>query len=168
MIRPTEPDDTTALVELARATGVFKASEVTALREVLDDYHARERALGHRAVVLELDDKPAGFTYYAPSDMADRAWYLWWIAVDPGMQAKGLGSVLLRHAEAEIREAGARLVLIETSSLPRYEPTRRFYLRHGYEVYGVLPDFYADGDDMVVFSKRFLPRDSAPPQEPLP
>jgi hypothetical protein len=45
-------------------------------------------------------------------------------------------------------------MLIETSSLPRYEPTRRFYLKHGYEPAAVLRDFYADGDDPVVFGKR--------------
>ena len=34
MIRPTTPDDTPALVEIARGTGVFKPAEVVALREV--------------------------------------------------------------------------------------------------------------------------------------
>ena len=165
MIRPTEPSETPALVELARATGVFKPSEVTALREVLDDYHDRERALGHRCVTLEVAGCIAGFAYYAPSAMAERGWYLWWIAVDPGLQARGLGTTLLRHAEGEMDEAGARLLLVETSSLPRYEPTRRFYLGRGYETYAVLRDFYADNDDMVVFSKRF---DSPPSASPGP
>jgi GNAT superfamily N-acetyltransferase len=158
MIRPTVPSETTVLVDLARATGVFKPSELTALREVLDDYHARERANGHRAVTLDHDGNPVGFAYYAPSAMADRAWYLWWVAVDPRLQSRGMGSALLRHTEDEIRGLGARLLLIETSSLPKYEPTRRFYFRHGYETYAVLRDFYADGDDMVIFSKRLLPR----------
>jgi len=39
---------------------------------------------------------------------------------------------------------------IETSSLPHYELTRRFYLKHGYEQAAVLRDFYSDGDDMVI------------------
>ena len=45
---------------------------------------------------------------------------------------------------------------IETSSLPHYEPTRRFYLKHGYELGATLRDFYAEGDDMVVFRKLLL------------
>ena len=44
MIRPTVPDDTPALLEIARGTGVFKPLEIVALHEVLDDYHAREHA----------------------------------------------------------------------------------------------------------------------------
>ena len=44
---------------------------------------------------------------------------------------------------------------VETSSQPKYEPTRQFYLRSGYTVEAVLKDFYAENDDKVVFVKRF-------------
>ncbi len=68
----------------------------------------------------------------------------------------------MRHIENDVREARGRLLLIETSSLPHYEPTRRFYLKHGYETAAVLADYYADGDDMVVFRKRFEPEATRP------
>src|SRR4051812_41543371 len=90
MIRPSEPHDSVALIDLARATAVFKPIELVALGEVLDDYHARDRALGHRAVTHEQDGRPVGFSYYAPAAMTDRAWYLYWIAVDPRLQARGI------------------------------------------------------------------------------
>jgi GNAT superfamily N-acetyltransferase len=154
MIRATRPDDTPTLVELARATGVFKPLEVQALREVLDDYHATNHALSHRSVTAEGDGRVTGFAYYAPSSMADRAWYLYWIAVRPDLQARGLGGRLLRHAEDEARARDGRLLLIETSSLPHYDLTRKFYLKHGYAQDAVVHDFYADGDDMVIFAKR--------------
>src|SRR4051812_24206952 len=162
MIRPSELRDSAALLDLARATAVFKPIELVALGEVLNDYHARDRELGHRAITDEQDGRPVGFAYYAPAAMADRAWYLYWIAVDPHLQARGMGSALLHAAEEDIRGRGGRLFLIETSSLPHYEPTRRFYLKHGYEEASVLHDFYADGDHLVVYRKRFLPRESPP------
>ena len=154
MIRPTTPEDTPALRAIAAGTGVFKPMELEALVEVLDDYHAENRQLGHVAVTLELHGKPAGFAYYAPAAMTDRTWYLYWIAVDKNVHAKGLGTRLLHRAEADVQAAGGRLFLIETSSLPHYDLTRKFYLKHGYEQAAVLRDFYADGDDMVVFRKR--------------
>ena len=86
--------------------------------------------------------------------MTDRTWYLYWIAVSKRLQARGLGGTLLRRAEDDARRAGGRVLFIETSSLPHYELTRRFYLKNGYEQAAVLRDFYADGDDMVVFRKR--------------
>jgi ribosomal protein S18 acetylase RimI-like enzyme len=154
MIRDTTPADTPALLQLTRGTGVFKPHEVQALDEVLADYHASSRQHGHRAVTLERDGRVLGYAYYAPAAMTDRTWYLYWIAVTKDIQAKGIGTKLLRHAEDEIRKAGGRVLFIETSSLPHYAQTRRFYEKHGYEVTGVLRDYYSDGDDMVVFRKR--------------
>ena len=61
---------------------------------------------------------------------------------------------MLRHVEDDIRRLQGRILLIETSSLPHYHLTRKFYLKHGYEEAAVLKDFYADGDDLVVFRRR--------------
>jgi ribosomal protein S18 acetylase RimI-like enzyme len=162
MIRPTIPADTPHLIAIAQATGVFKPLEIVALEEVLDDYHATYQAQGHRAVTLEQEGRPIGFAYYAPAAMTDRTWYLYWIAVAKTIQARGLGSRLLRWAENEIAEARGRLLLIETSGLPQYEPTRRFYAKHGYHVASRIADYYADGDDMVVYGKRFSPAAANP------
>jgi ribosomal protein S18 acetylase RimI-like enzyme len=157
MIRPARPEDTPTLLDIARGTGVFKPVEIDTLREVLDDYHAEAHAEGHRAVCYEQDGRVIGFAYYAPTAMTDNTWYLYWIAVSKQVQARGTGARLLRHAEEDARQAGARLFLLETSSLPHYELTRRFYRKHGYDREAVLRDYYADGDDMVVFRKRLRP-----------
>jgi ribosomal protein S18 acetylase RimI-like enzyme len=157
MIRPTLPSDTPALVALAQATGVFKPIEIEALEEVLDDYHDQMYRHGHRCITYEQGGQIIGFAYYAPTAMTDRGWHLYWIAVSKQTQARGVGGDLLRYVEEDIRRAGGRQLLIETSSLPHYDLTRRFYLKHGYEQVCVQPDYYADGDDMVVFRKRLNP-----------
>ena len=155
MIRPTRDADTDTLIEIADGTGVFKPLEMVALRELLGDYHAAtDDDSDHRAVTLEIDGQPVGFAYYAPTSMTDRTWHLYWIFVRKTGQAKGLGSRLLRHVEDEVQAAGGRLLLIETSGIASYEPTRRFYLKHGYEQEATVRDFYADGDDQVIFRKR--------------
>jgi ribosomal protein S18 acetylase RimI-like enzyme len=154
MIRPTLPADSPTLIELARATGVFKSFEITALGEVLDDYHATNHAQGHRAISFEQVGEIVGFAYYAPAAMTDRSWYLYWIAVARQTQAHGIGGTLLKQVEEDIRASNGRILFIETSSLGHYDLTRKFYLKHRYEQAAVLPDFYADGDNLVVYSKR--------------
>jgi ribosomal protein S18 acetylase RimI-like enzyme len=155
MPRPAAPADTPALVALAAATGVFKPHEIEALQEVLDDYHDVNHEYGHRTWVLDGDAaSPVGFAYFAPTAMTDRTWELWWIAVAPTRQRGGRGSDLLRFVEAEVAAAGARLLLIETSSTPAYHPTCEFYRKHAYAQVAVIPDFYADDDGKVIFSKR--------------
>jgi GNAT superfamily N-acetyltransferase len=154
MLRASEPAETPALLALAEGTGVFKPLEIETLAEVLLDYHAHERANGHRCVTAWHEGDPAGFVYWAPAEMTDRSWELWWIAVKSDLQAQGFGRRLLVHCESEVRAAGGRLLLIETSSLPAYAPTHRFYARHGYEPPACIADFYADGDDLLVYRKR--------------
>lgn len=155
MIRPTIPEDTPSLLALAEGTGVFKPLEITALQEVLDDYHEHARELGHHSITAEEHGQIVGFAYYAPAAMTDRTWYLYWIAVTKQTQARGIGGKLLHAVEEHIRQLNGRLLLIETSSLPHYGLTRQFYVKHKYDQAAVLRDFYADGDDMVVFRKHF-------------
>ena len=154
MIRPILPSETPTLVAMARGTEAFKPIELQALQEVLDDYHAQNAAEGHRAVALETDGKVVGFAYFAAAAMTDRTWSLWWIVVDHGVQARGIGGELLRYVEAVVRAASGRQLVIETSSLPKYELTRRFYLKYGYSQIAAVKDFYADSDDMLFFCKR--------------
>ena len=156
MIRPTKPTDTPELLTLTQATGVFKDMEIEALQEVLSDYHATNAGMGHQCVTLEDQGRIMGFAYFAPAAMTDRTWYLYWIAVRKQTQARGLGQKLLLYTEKAIREARGRVLLIETSSLPHYELTRKFYLKNGYEEEARLRDFYSDGDHLVVFRKRLL------------
>jgi ribosomal protein S18 acetylase RimI-like enzyme len=140
------------LVELARQTGVFKPMEIVALQEVLDDFH--DDMEDHRCVTHEANGEILGFAYFAPASMTEGTWYLYWIAVKKNTQARGVGSELLRYVEAEIRTAGGQRLFIETSSLPHYELTRRFYLKLGYAQEAVLRSFYSKGDNMVVFYKE--------------
>ncbi len=154
MIRPTEQGDTRVILALASRTGVFKPHEITALEEVLSDYHATNNKLDHRAITFEEHGEILGFAYYAPAAMADRTWYLYWIAVTKQTQARGIGTELMQFVEQDIRSHRGRILLVETSSLPYYDLTRKFYEKHQYKRDAVIEDFYADGDSMVIYSKR--------------
>jgi ribosomal protein S18 acetylase RimI-like enzyme len=153
MLRPILPDDTPLLTRLTAATGFFKPHEIVTLQEVLADYHAQNEALGHICRTLEREGDPLGFVYFGPAPMTLGTWELWWIVVKAGAQARGLGGEMLRFAEEEARRRQGRVLFIETSSQPLYDPTRRFYLKHGYEEHAILKDYYAAGDSKVVFRK---------------
>ncbi len=155
MIRATHEADTDELVRIAEGTGVFKPLEIECLLELLADFGLDAVACaGHRTITYELDGRVVGFAYYAPTPMTVGTWHLYWIFVSKEIQARGLGTEMLLHVESQIADAGGRLLLIETSGLPSYIPTRKFYLKHGYEETGTIRDFYSDGDDQVIFRKR--------------
>lgn len=153
MIRPSTPDDLEAVIALAIETGMFPEDETAALRQVMRDYFEGNLDDGHTWLTDEEDGELGGIAYYAPERMADRTWYLYMIGVRPRYQKRGRGSSLLQQVETTLQKNGQRILLVETSGLPNYEQARAFYAKCGYEQEARIRDFYAAGDDKVVFRK---------------
>ncbi len=70
------------------------------------------------------------------------------------MKNKGLGTLLLQHAEEKVKAFGGAWFWIETSGRPLYQPTVTFYLRKGYTLEATLRDFYSPGDPKLIFCKK--------------
>jgi ribosomal protein S18 acetylase RimI-like enzyme len=153
MIRPTTSNDSAAIIALAVAAGMFPPNETEALGKVLADYFGGNLDDGHVWVTDDDEGELRGVAYYAPDLMADRTWYLYMIAVQPDCQGRGHGTALMRYVENALQTSGQRVLLVETSGLPSYDRTRAFYAKCGYEKEACIRDFYAVGDNKVVFRK---------------
>ena len=81
---------------------------------------------------------------------------LYWIAVDPRKQEKGIGKDLLEHAEEFVKNSNGRWLLIETSSKESYRKTRNFYLRNYYSKVAEIKDFYSENDHLIIFGKYLI------------
>jgi len=138
---------------LVAETGFFSSEEVTVATELVQEHLAKGIASGYHFVFAERFNHLAGYTCFGPVPMTEGSWDLYWIAVEPGFQTKGLGRRLLRETEKLIRKNGGMRVYIETSMRAQYRPTRAFYERNGYKLESVLPDFYALGDARGIFVK---------------
>ena len=153
-VRPIEHKDRDAIEALLRATQSFRENEIKVALEVIDAYvlHPEEdyAALGAFTPGGEL----LGYVCFGPTPCTVGTWDLYWIAVTPAAQGTGVGTMLLQEVERRLARTDARLVIIETSSLPSYAASRAFYQRRGYEVVARVPDFYATGDDRLIFAKR--------------
>lgn len=153
MIRLMTPDDSAALIAIAVAAGMFPANETEALGKVLADYFGGNLDDGHTWITDEQEGEPRGVAYYAPVPMTEGVWNLYMIAVHPDFQGQGRGTALLQYVENVLRANGERLLLIETSGLAKYKRTRAFYAKCGYEEEARIRDFWATGDDKIVFRK---------------
>ena len=136
-------------------TSVFTQEEVECVDELWEECQTQgpERS-GYYFLVDKEGDRVLGYACYGPRALTDRTYDLYWIAVDPATRGGGVGKRLLAATEEAIRKLGGRLLIVETSGLPKYEPTRGFYRATGYLLEGTLKDFYKDGDDLVIFTKR--------------
>lgn len=153
MIRSAKRTDAAAITAIAEETGLFQAAEVVYVREMLKAYFAGDLGDDHHWVVVEEDGEVIGVAYYAQEDMGPGTWNLLLLAVRSDRQSGGRGQALVRHVEQTLAGRGERVLLIETSSGPKYDRTRAFYERLGYEEEARIRDFYAAGDDKVVFWK---------------
>jgi ribosomal protein S18 acetylase RimI-like enzyme len=137
------------------ATSVFSQEEVECVDELWDEYLAEgAEQSGYYFIVEKENEQVLGYACYGPRALTDRTYDLYWIAVGPNARRGGVGRSLLAATEDAVRKLGGRLLIVETSGLPKYEPTRAFYIATGYKLEATLEDFYSDGDDLVIFTKR--------------
>jgi ribosomal protein S18 acetylase RimI-like enzyme len=141
-------------MQILRSTPEFKTYEVAVAEEVIDGYLSDPNGSGYIIIVAEDGGDIAGYLCYGPTPCTDGTWDIYWEAVAREKRGRGIGSALTAAAEAAIRKARGRMIIIETSSTPLYESTRRFHLGQGYEIVGRIPDFYAPGDDRLILQKR--------------
>lgn len=153
-IRELRAEDREPLREILDRTGSFSPAEIKVALELIDhalglpgqtDYYFR--------CIEEAEGRLAGYMCYGEVPLSDRCWDLYWIAVDPATQGRGLGRELVRFMEADLRDRRARKVFIETGGKTSYGATRRFYEGAGYAEIARIPDFFAVGDDKVIFGK---------------
>ncbi|MCJ7764190.1 MAG: GNAT family N-acetyltransferase [Dehalococcoidales bacterium] len=151
-IRPMAKQDKPALMQILRTTPEFKPAEVAVAEEVINSY--LQQPSSYRISVAEMAAEDAGYICYGQTPLTESTWDIYWLVVAHGKQEQGIGGALLRSAEDDIQETGGRLIIIETSSQPGYEKTRRFYTDHGYELICRIADFYAPGDDKIILQKQ--------------
>jgi ribosomal protein S18 acetylase RimI-like enzyme len=123
---------------------------------VLADGALDERGDGAACFVEDAEEGVglASVLYYRPEDAADRAYDLTMIAVRPKLQGGGRGAALMRYAEDDLRQRGQRLLLVRTSGTDQYSRTRDFYRSLGYAEEARVADYWTEGDDLVLFTKR--------------
>lgn len=148
-------DDAHAVRQLVAETGFFRSDEVDVAVELVERRLNEGPASGYHFVIAEDSDRVIGYACHGPIACTLGSHDLYWIVVDPSRQRGGLGRLLLRESEKQIAAMGGRRVYIETSGQAKYEPTRRFYERCGYQLEARLPSFYGEGDDKLIY-KRVL------------
>jgi ribosomal protein S18 acetylase RimI-like enzyme len=152
-LRDLTPADRDRIEAITRSVRLFREDEVPIALEVFDEAVSGRPTNTYNLLGAELDGRLVGWICWGPTPCTLGTYDLYWMAVDPEAQGTGIGTALL--LELERRLAGlARLIVIETAGRADYEGTRAFYQGRGYSPISVIPDFYAPGDDQVVFVKK--------------
>ena len=147
-------EDRRTVLDIIQATEMFTPDEITVAAELIDIYLDQPEQRDYCLVVAENEDgRVVGYLSYGPTPLTEGTYDLYWMAVASGEQGRGHGRELVNWLEEEVRAAGGRMILIETSSQPKYEKTRRFYTGLNYQEVSRIPDFYRKGDDCITYVK---------------
>jgi ribosomal protein S18 acetylase RimI-like enzyme len=148
-----KPGDVEAVRQITESTGFFSSEEVGVAIELAEDRVQKGAASDYHFIMGDLDGRPVAYTNFGRIACTVSSFDLYWLAVDKQHQGSGWGRKLLTEAENRIRALGGTRVYVETSNRAQYAPTRAFYERCDYRIEAILPDFYAPGDDKVVYIK---------------
>ena len=148
VIKPTSEADIPALQMVLAQTGLFPS-------DMLQDMLAPSLAKETEAFWLtcHYDETAVGFCYTVPEELTHGAWNMLALAVRPDVQGKGLGTALVTTAEQHLKRKGQRILIVDTSATEDFALTRKFYVQNGFSEEARIRDFWAEGDDKVIFRK---------------
>ena len=149
-IRKVIPQDINALKEVLDTSELFPSEMVD---DMIHDFLNNESSSDIWLTTLQ-DGIPISIAYCAPERMTEGTYNLYAIAIHKKYQGNGIGGKMMTYIEDHLRSTGNRILLVETSGLPEYELTRKFYHKCNYHQEAIIRDFYQAGEDKVVFWKK--------------
>lgn len=132
-VRVAEARDADAIVSIINVA--FRLAEGFLIDRDRIDLATVQELLQRGTFLIAEENCLCGCVYVEPRD-SDRS-YLGLLAVDPQVQKSGLGSTLMRAAEAHCAQAGSRFMDLRIVSVRKELPA--FYHRHGYVESGTEP-----------------------------
>jgi len=139
------------LLEVQKA-GFFAEKDTSVALDVL-----KEKLLGlwnYDIKVIEAEGIVLGFICYTKATLSDSYYELYWMAVRPSAQGKGLGRRLIEDMEKDIKSRGGEAILLDTSSLESHAAARHLYEKMGYKIISKIENFYSKGEHKLVYKKE--------------
>ena len=150
MIRETETTDTPSILAIVEGSGQFDANGLAHVRSTLEQHFA---GMGDGIWLTADDGEPVGVAYCAPEAVTNGTWNLLMLWTRDDRHGQGHGAALVSRVEQELRLRDARLLIVETSGLPTFAGARAFYAKCGFAHEATIKNFFAAGDDKLVFTK---------------
>lgn len=152
-IRKFEQSDKEPVRNLLVHTKSFTDAEVDVAIELVDIFLDNPNQKDYDLYTAIEDNEVLGYICIGPTPLTEGTYDLYWIAVSPAAQGKGVGKQLIKYAEEIVKRNNGRLLVAETSSQPKYQKTRDFYVSAGYEIVSRIKEYYKVGDDLLVYGK---------------
>lgn len=149
-VKPTDPETIRMIVS---STGFFRDDEIPVAAELAEERLEKGAASGYEFLFAEIAGETVAYSCYGLIPCTLHSYDLYWIATRLDYMNRGIGKHLLQETEKAIFKSGGHGIYVETSSKEQYAPTRAFYENNQYLLQARFENFYAPGDDKLVYVK---------------
>lgn len=151
--REVSPDDPETIKRIVTSTGFFREDEILVAAELAEERLEKGASCGYEFFFAEIAGQTVAYSCYGLIPCTLHSYDLYWIATHRDHMNRGIGKFLLKETEKAIYSSGGQGIYVETSSKDQYNPTRAFYENNQYLLQARFTDFYAPGDDKLVYVK---------------
>jgi len=145
--------DAERIRSLVAATGAFSLYQTEAVSESVDLRLTNGVSAGFDFVLAERDGRLVGCASFGRVGGTEGSFTLYWVAVEPTAQSKGLGSLLLEKAEAVMRSMAGVSVYADASTTEQHKSYRSFLVSMGFHEQTRLEGYYRKGESRIIFEK---------------
>lgn len=150
-IEKTEQQDLQQLAAIVDEAGLFPP-------EMLPDMVAPFLSGSEDELWLtaHVDNQAVGLCYAKSEDLTDGTWNMLALGVLEANRASNIGRTIVQSLETKLAAAGSRLLIVDTSSSDDFAAARAFYNAIGYAQEARIADYWAQGDDKIIFTKSLV------------
>jgi ribosomal protein S18 acetylase RimI-like enzyme len=158
-VAPSTSDDRRAIYNILLTSGIFNRADAECVDQMFGEALEKAGEDTYRFLSCWEEGTLVGFACYGHEALTRDTWDLFWVCVSAAARRKGAGRALLTEVEHRAAQERGRLIVIYTSSTEKYAPARGLYESMGFVRTAVVPDYYADGDDLYIYTKRLARRE---------
>lgn len=147
-------EDREIIESIFELSGFFYDFEIDIVLSIFDETIDKgQENSGYYWLLIREDNDILGCAIFGPNPSSLYSWDFYWLVIERHHKNRHLGKNLIAEVERISKEGGCKILWIETSGRELYAPTRICYLNNNYIEAARLKDFYAPGDDKVLYRK---------------
>ena len=153
-VMPSTLDDRQGICDILLNSGIFNQSDAECVDQMFGEAYSKASEDNYQFISCWEGDQLAGFACFGRESLTQGTWDLFWVCVSSTARRKGAGRALFAEVQQRATREHVRLIVIYTSSTDKYAPARRLYESMGYTRTAVVADYYAENDDLFIYTQR--------------
>jgi len=148
-------EDIQNVSDILISTNFFNQEEIKIACELVEEALKKwQEKSWYNFLFADYENQTIAYSCFGKIDWTVCSYDLYWIGTHNDFRWNWIGWLLLKETEKMISQKWTCNIYVETAGKEQYQPTRKFYEKNWYTKEAVIKDFYADGDDKIIYSKR--------------